>query len=88
MVEAPSFLPDTIAGRDLVQTRRVLQMARSAIRKIRKRDVPEPNRQNKTYAHMLGQVFLDGVVEDWNRKQYAWDDQSAIDMSSVGQTAR
>jgi hypothetical protein len=84
VVEAPSFLPDTIAGRDLNQTRRYLQMARAGIRKIRKRDLPEPNRQNKTYAHMLGQIFLDGVVEDWNRKQYAWDDASAVDMSTSG----
>jgi hypothetical protein len=80
VVETPSFLPDTIAGRDLVQTRRYLQMARSAIRKFRNRDVPEPNRQNKTYAHMLGQIFLNGVVENWNRRQYAWDDASAVDM--------
>ena len=36
IVEAPSFLPDTIAGRDLAQTRRILQMARSGIRKFRK----------------------------------------------------
>ena len=84
IVEVPSFLPDTIAGRDLAQTRRILQMARSGIRKIRKNELPEPNRQNKTYAHILGQVFLDGIVEDWNRKQYAWDDQSAVDMSSSG----
>jgi hypothetical protein len=84
VVEAPSFLPDTIAGRDLVQTRRYLQMARAGLRKLRKRDLPEPNRQNKTYAHMLGQIFLNGIVEDWNRKQYAWDDASAVDMSSSG----
>jgi hypothetical protein len=84
VVESPSFLPDTIGGRDLAQTRRYLQLARAGIRKIRKRDVPEPNRQNKTYAHMLGQIFLSGVVQDWNRKQYAWDDESAVDMSSSG----
>ena len=84
VVEAPSFLPDTIAGRDLVQTRRYLQLARSAIRSLRRNELPEPNRQNKTYAHMLGQVFLNGIVEDWNRKQYAWDDESALDMSSSG----
>lgn len=84
VVEAPSFLPDTIGGRDLVQTRQYLQIARSAIRKFRKRDVPEPDRQNKTYAHMLGQVFLGGIVEDWSRKQYAWDDASAVDMSPSG----
>jgi hypothetical protein len=84
VAEAPSFLPDTIAGRDLAQTRRLLQMARSAVRKFRKRDVPEPNRQNKTYAHMLGQIFLDGVVDDWSRRQYAWDESSGIDMSASG----
>ena len=33
---------------------------------------------------MLGQVFLDGIVEDWSRKQYAWDDASAVDMSTSG----
>jgi hypothetical protein len=82
--EVPSFLPDAIAGRDLVQTRRLLQLARAGFRRIRKREVPEPNRQNKTYAHMLGQVFLNGVVEDWNRKQYAWDEGSAVDMSTSG----
>ena len=84
VVEAPSFLPDTIGGRDLAQTRRYLQIARTAIRKLRKRDVPEPDRQNKTYAHMLGQLFLDGIVEDWSRKQYAWDDASAVEMSTSG----
>ena len=31
--------------------------------RFRKRDIPEPNRQNKTYAHMLGQIFLSGVVD-------------------------
>jgi hypothetical protein len=84
VVETPSFLPDTIGGRDLAQTRKLLLMARSGVRKIRKSEVPEPNRQNKTYAHMLGQIFLSGVVEDWNRKQYAWDDKSAIEMSTSG----
>jgi hypothetical protein len=84
VVEAPSFLPDTVGGRDLVQTRTYLQMARSGIRKLRKRELPEPNRQNKTYAHMLGQVFLNGIVEDWNRKQYAWDDASAVEMGTSG----
>ena len=87
MVEAPSFLPDTIGGRDLAQTRRMLQMARSGIRKIRKNEVPEPNRQNKTYAHMLGQMFLDGIVEDWNRKQYAWDDAQRRRHEQLGQAA-
>ena len=84
VVETPSFLPDTIGGRDLAQTRKLLVMAHSGIRKIRKSEVPEPNRQNKTYSHLLGQIFLSGVVEDWNRKQYAWDDKSAIEMSTSG----
>ena len=29
---------------------------------------------------MLGQIFLNGVVENWNRRQYTWDDASAVDM--------
>jgi hypothetical protein len=84
VAEAPSFLPDSIGGRDLVQTRHLLQMARSGIRKIRKHDLPEPDRQNKTYAHMIGQLFLDGIVKDWNHKQYAWTDESALDMGPAG----
>ena len=81
--EVPSFLPDSIAGIDIVQARSILIKARSAIRKIRKREVPEPNRQNKTYAHLLGQIFLDRLVPEGNRSLYAWDRQTAIEMSQA-----
>jgi hypothetical protein len=79
--EVPSFLPDSIAGIDIAQARNILVMARSGIRKIRKREVTEPNRQNKTYAHLLGQIFLDRLVPDGNRRLYAWDRETAIEMS-------
>lgn len=81
--EVPSFLPDSIAGLDIAQARKVLVMARAAARKIRKRDVTEPDRQNKTYAHMLGQIFLDRLVPDGNRRFYAWDRETAIEMSQA-----
>jgi len=81
--EVPSFLPDSVAGLDLVQARRVLVMSRQAIRKIRKEDVTEPDRRNKTYAHMLGQIFLDRLVPDGNRRLYAWDRETAIEMSQA-----
>ena len=83
--EAPSFLPDTIAG--IATSRRRAQrlvIGRSAIRKLRSARCPEPERQNKTYAHMLGQIFLDGLVHDGNRRQYAWTTASAVDISSPG----
>ena len=81
--EVPSFLPDSIAGLDIVQVRRALVMARAGIRKIRKREVTEPDRRNKTYAHMLGQIFLDRLVPDGNRRPYAWDRETAIEMSAA-----
>jgi hypothetical protein len=81
--EVPSFLPDAVAGIDLVQARSILIKARSAIRKIRKSEVTEPDRQNKTYAHLLGQIFLDKLVPDGNRSLYAWDRQTAIEMSQA-----
>jgi hypothetical protein len=81
--EVPSLLPDSVAGLDLVQARKVLVLARSGIRKIRKQDVTEPDRQNKTYAHMLGQIFLDQLVPDGNRRLYAWDRETAIEMSAA-----
>lgn len=81
--EAPSFLPGSIAGMDITTLRQYLQTARRGLRKIRKSDVPEPERQNKTYAHMLGQIFLSGLVPDGNRRPYAWDTDMAIDMGDV-----
>jgi hypothetical protein len=69
--EVPSFLSDSVGGVDIGQYRRILLMARSAIRRIRKRDVSEPDRQNKTYAHLLGQIFLDRLVPEGNRRLYA-----------------
>jgi Patatin-like phospholipase len=81
--EVPSFLSDSIGGVDIGQYRRILLMARSAIRRIRKREVSEPDRQNKTYAHLLGQLFLDRLVPDGNRRLYAWDRETAIEMSQA-----
>ena len=79
--EVPSFLPDAVAGVDITQLRKSLVTARSALRKIRKREVPDAERQNKTYAHMLGKVFLDGLIPDGNRHPYAWNLATAIEMS-------
>lgn len=90
--EAPSFVaegPERIADRiDVATLRNVLVTGRKAIRKLRRRELPEPDRQNKTYAHMLGQIFLDGLVTDGNRKPYTWNRESAIDISAAtGQPA-
>ena len=46
--------------------------------------MPEPDRQNKTYAHMLGQMFLDRHRRGLEPQAYAWDDASAVDMSTSG----
>jgi Patatin-like phospholipase len=81
--EVPSFLSDSVGGVDIGQYRRILLMARSAIRRIRKREVAEPDRQNKTYAHLLGQIFLDRLVPEGNRRLYAWDRETAIEMSKA-----
>jgi len=81
--EIPSFLPDAVGGIDIAQARSVLIKARAAIRRIRRQDVAEPDRRNKTYAHLIGQIFLDGVVPDGNRRLYAWDRQTAIEMSQA-----
>ena len=79
--EVPSFLPDSIGGIDIARARSILVTARSALRKVRKREVAEPDRQNKTYAHLLGQIFLDRLVPEGNRHLYAWDRDTAIEMS-------
>ena len=79
--EMPSLLPDSIAGLDIVQLRKALVTARAGLRKIRKREVAEPERRNKTYAHMLGQIFLAGLVPEGSQRPYAWDRDTAIEMS-------
>lgn len=70
--ESLQFIPDEIGGYDVTTIRDTFQIARDVIRKVRGRDVPEADRRNKAYAHMLGQVFLQGVVDDGPRKPYAW----------------
>lgn len=91
--EAPSFVPADsdrrIADRvDVSTLRSALVIGRQAVRKLRRSELPEPERQNKTYAHMLGQLFLDRLVPDGNRRPYTWSRDSAIEISAAtGQPA-
>jgi len=66
---------------DLGRVRRVLTLTRSAVRRLRGGQLPEPDRRNKTYAHLLGQIFVDPVVPDGNRQPYTWDRETAVDSS-------
>lgn len=81
--EVPQFLPDAIRGREIARYRDIAIQARDAVRRVRGRGLPDPTRQNKTYAHMLGQIFLDPLVKDSNRKPYGWTLDSAIDVTRV-----
>jgi len=61
----------------------VLSTVRGGLRRGRGRDLPEPNRQNKTYAHMLGQIFIDPLVPGGHRRPYTWDRETAVEISQV-----
>ncbi len=81
--EIPQFLPDEIRGREIARYRDIAIRARDAIRRVRGRDLPDSTRQNKTFSHMLGQIFLDPLVKDANRRPYGWTLDSAIDVTRV-----
>jgi len=83
VAEIPPFLPDRIRTRDIAELRDVVTMVRDGIRRIRGKSLPDPTRQNKTFSHLLGQIFIDPIVKDGNRKPYGWTIDAAIDVSSV-----
>jgi hypothetical protein len=83
IAEAPALLPDSIRSVNIAQMRDVLITVRDGIRKIRHRDLPDSTRQNKTYAHMLGQIFINPPVPGAVRKPYSWTRASAIEVSRV-----
>jgi hypothetical protein len=71
------------AAARIARYRDIAIRARDAIRRIRGHSLPDPTRQNKTFGHMLGQIFLDPLVKDSNRKPYGWTLDSAIDVTRV-----
>jgi predicted acylesterase/phospholipase RssA len=82
--EAFQFLPDQKQGEiDLARIRSVGTMLRDGIRKVRGRDLPDASRQNKTYAHILGQIFIDPLVKDGNRMPYGWTRNAVLDITEV-----
>ena len=82
--EAFQFLPDQKQGEiDLARIRSVGTMLRDGIRKFRGRELPDPSRQNKTYSHILGQIFIDPLVKDGNRMPYGWTRNAVLDITEV-----
>lgn len=82
--EAFQFLPEQSAGRvDLSRIRSLGSMIRDGIRKFRGKSLPDASRQNKTYAHILGQIFIDPLVTNGNRMPYGWTRGSALDVTDV-----
>ncbi len=82
--EAFQFLPDQKQGEiDLARIRSVGTMLRDGIRKVRGRDLPDASRQNKTYSHILGQIFIDPLVKDGNRMPYGWTRNAVLDITEV-----
>ena len=88
--EVPQLLPDQIGGRDLRPLRDVVLRVQRGFRKWRGRDLPEPDRRNKTYARMLGQIFLGAsrrdprpLVPDGNLRPYTWDRGTAIEVAAT-----
>lgn len=87
--EVPQFLPDRVAGYDTTTLQSAVSTLRRALRKWRGQNLPEPDRRDKSYAHMLGQVFLgkhedlDPLVARGNLAPYTWDRETAIEMSKV-----
>jgi hypothetical protein len=79
--ETLPFLPDRIAGRDIARYRDLAIRVRGAVRRLRGTTLPEATRRNKTFAHMLGQIFLDPLVPDSNRRPYTWTFDAALDIS-------
>ena len=82
--EAFQFLPDQQDGEiDLGRIRSVGTMVRDGLRKVRGRELPDPSRQNKTYSHILGRIFIDPLVKDGNRMPYGWTRSSVLDITDV-----
>ena len=81
--EVPQFLPATLKGRDISMLTRALSMVRSAVRRVRSRDLPDPDRRNKTWAHVVGRVFVDGLVPDGMQRPYTWTRDTLIDVSGA-----
>ena len=64
VAEIPPFRPDRIGDRESAEPRTAATMVRDGIRRLRGRSLPESTRQNKTFAHLLGQIFIDPIVKD------------------------
>jgi len=81
--ESLQFLPDRAREADLKEIRDQAILVRDLVRKLRGRNLPDSTRQNKTYAHLLGQIFIDPLVKDGNRKPYSWTRTTAIDLTDA-----
>lgn len=87
--EVPQFLPDEVAGLDITLLRDTLSTLRKGLRRWRGRSLPEPDRRDKAYAHMLGQVFLGAnrddaaLVDRANVAPYTWDRATASSLSAT-----
>ncbi len=82
--EVFQFLPDQKKGDvDLARIRSIGGTLRDGLRKFRGKNLPDSNRQNKTYAHILGQIFIDPLVKDGNRMPYGWTRNAALDITDV-----
>jgi len=81
--ESLAFLPESSKQADLAKIRSTGVMLRDAVRKVRGHSLPDSTRQNKTYAHMLGQIFVDPLVPNGNRQPYTWTREAAIDLTDV-----
>jgi predicted acylesterase/phospholipase RssA len=80
--ETLAFLPENERN-DLARIRSTGILLRDGIRRLRGRSLPDSTRQNKTYSHILGRIFIEPLVKDGNRRPYSWTLDTAIHVTDV-----
>ena len=88
IAEVPGFLPDAIRGHQIAYYRDLAIRVRDGVRRLRGTNVPESTRQDKTFSHMLGSIFLEPLVKDATRTPYSWTSDSALEITSISGQAQ
>jgi len=83
--ESVAFLPDQADKGTVARARSAAITVRDGVRRIRGKNLPDSTRQNNVYSHLLGQIFIDPLVQDGNRRPFTWTFDSAVDVTGVSQ---
>lgn len=81
--EVPSFLPANEGRNELLKAGKAARSLRGVVRTTKGNSLPDADRLNKSYAHVLGQTFLDALIPGALQSSYAWDRATAIEMSEA-----